>query len=268
MDLLPLPPPRRHVPLLARLLVQCAVLFALLCLFAEAIAYAQGGGGNAPLTAFSAATLFVSLGGMLVAALAQGYNTGTIFGKQVPKPWLPYLGFAGTFLVAAVASIKGATGPVDGLAWYNALQAGFYALVGPTVGVTFVQHAFAHKGGGGTAGAPPAGGGTVSPLVAGAAKAAAMLALCTMAFVAWAAYIGSGCTAQQGTKVVSGLPTDATFMACVWATYQGEPAGTPILQVLDDEVKACGGDGAAVVSTLDQKEPRALHAAVAHAAAK
>ena len=78
----------------------------------------------------------------------------------------------------------------------------------------------------------------------------------------------TGCTAQQGQTALNSVPVDAAFIACVSQSYAKEPAGTPILTVLEDGVVACGGTLLDVVNALDQKEPRAAHASVAHGSAQ
>ncbi len=78
----------------------------------------------------------------------------------------------------------------------------------------------------------------------------------------------TGCTAQQGQTAINSVPVDAAFVACVATTYAKEPAGTPILTVLEDGVAACGGSLLNVVNALDQSEPRAVHASVAHGSQK
>lgn len=287
MDLLPLPPTRRPVPLLARLLVQCAVLFALLCLFAEAVAYAQPTPApNAPplqdivslISAHGWLPLFAL--GLLYARKLCGPDSK--FPITIPPTWLPsvsaFFGLAygvvsslvngsalgPALLLCAVAA--GGSGFFDGLltAIFNHGAAPRWAQA-----LVFLFDDLTGGGTNSTAAGKNVKAAAAAPAASVAGKAgAALSALLLVLGLGGTLGTQSACTPQQGTKVVNGLPADATFIACVWNTYQAEPAGTPALQVLDDEVKACGGDGAAAVTVLDQKEPRALHASVAHAAAK
>src|ERR1700722_7553012 len=111
---------------LTRVLGTLLLSLVLVCLL-DRLAYAQAVAGvpPGPLTAFTSASLFISLGGPLVAALSQGYNTGPLFGQRVPKPWLPYLGYVGTFLAATVQSMA-ATTQTGALGWDNAVMGGFF----------------------------------------------------------------------------------------------------------------------------------------------
>jgi hypothetical protein len=74
----------------------------------------------------------------------------------------------------------------------------------------------------------------------------------------------TGCSAQQGQTVAQLLGPGLIFAGCVWSTYQKEPAGTSLVTVVGDEIAACGGDGATVITVLDQHEPPAMHARMAH----
>lgn len=49
------------------------------------------------------------------------------------------------------------------------------------------------------------------------------------------------------------------FADCVWSVYQAEPQGTPMVNVVADVAKTCGGDVPAIVNVLNTKESPALH---------
>ena len=76
------------------------------------------------------------------------------------------------------------------------------------------------------------------------------------------AFLLTGC--QQA---VSAIGPGIAFAGCVWNTYQGIPAGTPLVQVIAQEIQACGGDGVSVVTVLDQREAPAMHKTMAHESA-
>jgi len=80
-----------------------------------------------------------------------------------------------------------------------------------------------------------------------------MLAAVTLALVS------VGCA-----SAVNAIGPGIVFAGCVWTTYAKEAPGTPIGQVIADEIAACGGDAASVVVVLDQRETPAAHAHVAH----
>jgi hypothetical protein len=66
-------------------------------------------------------------------------------------------------------------------------------------------------------------------------------------------------------QAVAAIGPGVIFAGCVWTTYENEAPGVPIGQVIADEIAACGSDAANVVVVLDQHEPAASHAKVAHA---
>ncbi len=89
--------------------------------------------------------IIIALIGILLGYITQAVNTGSLFGQvTVPKPWLPYLTLAASFLGASVTSIMQST-TKDSAAWTTALFAGLLSLGGNTVGVTVKQHLDAHK---------------------------------------------------------------------------------------------------------------------------
>lgn len=65
----------------------------------------------------------------LVAFAVNAYNTGKVLGlATVPQTWLPYLGVAVPFVSAVYASVS-AAGNLSGVSWFNAVQAGLFALL-------------------------------------------------------------------------------------------------------------------------------------------
>ena len=69
------------------------------------------------------------------------------------------------------------------------------------------------------------------------------------------------CGCPQG---VSAITPGINFALCVWSTYSKEAPGTPVGQVVADEVAACGGDAVSVIVVLDGLEPKAKHTKAAH----
>ena len=65
-------------------------------------------------------------------------------------------------------------------------------------------------------------------------------------------------------QAVSAITPGINFALCVWSTYAKEAPGTPIGQVVADEVASCGGDIISIITVLDGLEPKAQHAHVAH----
>lgn len=100
---------------------------------------------------------------------------------------------------------------------------------------------------------------------ADAAKIAPLAMFCIVGiFVLAGARSLVGCTPQQGQTAVNTLGPGIAFVGCVWTTYQGIPAGTPIVQVIAQEIQACGGDAVNVATVLDQREAPAMHKTMAH----
>lgn len=92
-----------------------------------------------PLT-LTPTTIIISLLTVGTGYVANAVQTGSFLGvKTIPKPWLPYLALGGSFLTAGVQSIASAS-PVNAAAWFTALQAGLFALIGASAGVTVHQH--------------------------------------------------------------------------------------------------------------------------------
>ena len=287
MDLLPLPPTRRPVPLLARLLVQCAVLFALLCLFAEAVAYAQPTPTpNAPplqdivalISAHGWLPLFAL--GLLYARKLCGPDSK--FPITIPPTWLPsvsaFFGLAygvvsslvngsalgPALLLCAVAA--GGSGFFDGLLtaifnhgaaprWAQALVFLFDDLTGGATNAT--------KAGQAAKAAAPAATGPATPGTVAKAAGGALSALLVVLGLGAIIETQAGCPQAQAA-----IGPGIAFVECVVGKYLTEPAGTPMPTVVADEIAACGGDAASVVRALDAHEAPALHAGVAHAAAK
>jgi hypothetical protein len=77
------------------------------------------------------------------------------------------------------------------------------------------------------------------------------------------AFVVIACVGCQ--SAIAALAPGIAFTECVWQTYEAEPPGTPIGQVVTDEVAKCGGDAVNVVRVLDDREAPALHQTVAHA---
>jgi hypothetical protein len=80
--------------------------------------------------------------------------------------------------------------------------------------------------------------------------------------------VGAGCSPSQLQQASNVLAPGIAFVACVAKVYSGEAAGTPIPQVISDELATCGGQAADVVGALDTLEPPAAHATVAHGAVR
>lgn len=78
------------------------------------------------------------------------------------------------------------------------------------------------------------------------------------------ALLASGCTKAQAQQAQNAIGPGVVFAICVMTTYNHEAAGVPIAQLVSDELAACQGDAASVISVLDANESPALHAHVAH----
>jgi hypothetical protein len=98
------------------------------------VAFAQTDSTVEPLSNLSATSITIACLAGIVALLTSMYNTGTFFGlKTVPQTWLPYVGVALPFFGSAAISLHGVT-TLTALAIANALQQGFYALLGSGAG--------------------------------------------------------------------------------------------------------------------------------------
>jgi len=121
------------------------VLLVTAVLFTTGIAFAQT---PSPVPAPSVLTpqiAIVTIISLIVGFLGQAINTGSIFGFQtVPKAWIPYLTLGGSFLAAFGVSLQG-DATLNGTAWFNAVMAGFGALVFAAGGSAAHTHFNAHK---------------------------------------------------------------------------------------------------------------------------
>ena len=118
----------------------------LLILLVPTAAFAQT--PVAPVQTLSTETMIIALLAVLSGYVTHSISTGLVFGiKTIPKPWLPYLGLFGAFLVPLTASIYAASSSPTGatqVAWFNALLAGLIGLGGFVSGVTGKQAIDAH----------------------------------------------------------------------------------------------------------------------------
>lgn len=98
------------------------------------IAYAQ----TAPveLTVLTPAAIVIATLSFLTAFLVNAYNSGKFFGlTTVPVTWLPYIGVAAPFVTAVGASLQG-SGALSGVAVFNGIQAGLFALIASAGGAS------------------------------------------------------------------------------------------------------------------------------------
>lgn len=147
---------------MTKFLMGSGIMLAVMAL--PSIAFAQ----DATTPMASSDYLIMALGAV-VGFGSMAYNTGSIFGKKtIPKPWLPYVGAAVTFLGAADFALPKGTS----LTWtvlFVATIAGIKALSGAAGGAAFHSMLTAHKSSRGVAAAggssPPSGGIPVDPTV-------------------------------------------------------------------------------------------------------
>src|ERR1019366_155451 len=113
-------------------------IVAVIVVCTPSVAFAQGGASPASPVTF----------GMVLAALlgfmTMAYNTGSILGiKTVPKPALPYIGLAITFVAGFSQVIS--NGSLTLVGFEAALLAGFAALTGNATGAAAHALFTAHK---------------------------------------------------------------------------------------------------------------------------
>jgi hypothetical protein len=212
-----------------------------------------------PLTQMTGLGLVTTIIGVLAGACTSAVQSGSIFGiKTTPKAAYPYLAAIGAMAIAAGASLATAK-QLDPATDTNAVVAALFALFGKGFGASFHRMA-----------SPGTFVNGMSPGATSPAAVAAKLGTIAVTMLGLGGLFGTqtGCTAQQGQTALNSVPVDAAFVTCVSGVYAKEPAGTPILTVLEDGVAACGGSLLNVVNALDQSEPRAVHASVAHGSQK
>lgn len=120
----------------------------LVALLVPSVAFAQDA-APPQVSALSTSTVVIALLAGAVAFLSNAWNTGSFFGlKSVPVGWLPYFGVGLPFLAAVYESIAHA-GVLTGLSAFNAVLAGFFALLGSASGASahrsLSSHFYAHK---------------------------------------------------------------------------------------------------------------------------
>ena len=246
-----------------------------------------------PITAttISTATVLLAFLGVFVGFIVQGVNSGSLFGVvTIPKPALPYLGLAGSFLSAFVVSANAAP-TKDTAAWINALLAGLLALGGVAIGVTAKQHIDAHLRdktpvvGSGSNGAkvdavtkaanditppsttPPAAQRTsayrVNPrLVSSRLAFPRWITRTALAVVVSAISMASTAAVVESTGCANGAPTPQTqaeiaaseaLGACIEKEYVADATKTPppaALQIALDIASSCGAEAVDVVGAF------------------
>jgi hypothetical protein len=112
-------------------------------LLSTGIAFAQTPAPTpTPLTTQSAIVVILAL---IVGYIGQAVNTGNLFGiVTTPKAWIPYLTLLGSFLAAFGTSVQGDS-TLNGTAWFNAVIAGFAALMAAAGGSAAHTHLNSHK---------------------------------------------------------------------------------------------------------------------------
>jgi len=112
-------------------------------LLSTGIAFAQTPApAPAAITTQSAIVVILAL---IVGYIGQAVNTGNLFGiVTTPKAWIPYLTLFGSFLAAFGTSIQGDS-TLNGAAWFNAVIAGFAALMAAAGGSAAHTHLNSHK---------------------------------------------------------------------------------------------------------------------------
>jgi hypothetical protein len=126
--------------------IRTAMLFSLcltVALFSSSLAFAQTPSpAPAVITTQSAIVVILAL---IVGYIGQAVNTGNLFGiVTTPKAWIPYLTLFGSFLAAFGTSIQGDS-TLNSAAWFNAVTAGFSALMAAAGGSAAHTHLNAHK---------------------------------------------------------------------------------------------------------------------------
>jgi hypothetical protein len=112
-------------------------------LFSSGIAFAQAP-APAPSVITTQSAIVVILA-LIVGYIGQAVNTGNLFGiVTTPQAWIPYLTLLGSFLAAFGTSLQGDS-TLNGAAWFNAVIAGFTALMAAAGGSAAHNHFQTHK---------------------------------------------------------------------------------------------------------------------------
>jgi hypothetical protein len=148
------------------MLVGLSLTVTLLCV--SGLAFAQAPAPvPAPVVSLTPQTAIVAILALVAGFIGQAINSGNLFGiVTTPKAWIPYLTLVGSFIGAFGLSIQGDT-TLNETAWFNAVMAGFMALLSAAGGSAAHSHFTSHKNfqkrgpaapasNGGTAAAPPA----------------------------------------------------------------------------------------------------------------
>ncbi len=200
-------------------------LLIVLFLVVPSVALAQTPSAPVAVTAFSPTQITISVLAFVVALAVSAYNSGKIFGfATVPQPVLPYLGVGIPFLSAIYKSLS-AVSPITGIAVWNAIMAGLFALISSAVGagvhVTLQKH-FAQP-----------------YLTKAAQKAAKVVSMAAMAL-----FLSQASCVKVPPTVVP--PT----AACVDAVIVDALSGMNVDQIVVKEAPGCGIDAAQVIAIL------------------
>lgn len=242
-----------------RLTVFLLALPAALFLFAIFALPAFAQGTDAPTVTLTPEFVVTSLIGIVAGFVSMAVNTGKILGiKTVPKPYLPYLALAGSFVTAFGVSLG--THPLTALYVYMAALAGVGALMSSGGGAALHGLVTAHLSSRGVeatdeaaAAAPP------SPLVLtpssavtkpDAVKITEKLGplTCLMLVVSFGlASVGANCNGTITPATQADINAGLQLAACVENTYATDSAETPpasAIQIAIDEGTKCGADAA------------------------
>ena len=128
--------------------IRAIMLFSLALmgtLFSTGLAFAQTPNPPAPVPGLTVQTAIVTILALVVGYIGQAVNTGSVFGiVTTPKAWVPYLTLLGSFLGAVGVSLQG-DAVLNGTAWFNAVVAGFIALMAAAGGSAAHTTLNAHK---------------------------------------------------------------------------------------------------------------------------
>ena len=125
------------------MLVGLSLTVTLFCI--SGLAFAQAPTPAPAPSVISTQTAIVAILALVVGYIGQAVNTGSVFGvATTPKAWIPYLTLLGSFLGAFGLSIQGDSS-LNGASWFNAVIAGFTALMAAAGGSAAHTHLNAHK---------------------------------------------------------------------------------------------------------------------------
>jgi hypothetical protein len=121
-----------------------ALSFGAITSFAS-LALAQTSAPTPAVVTLTTQTAIVTILSLVAGFIGQAVNSGSLFGiVTTPKAWIPYLTLLGSFVTAFGLSLQGDS-TLNGTAWFNAVVAGFMALMSAAGGAAAHSHLNSHK---------------------------------------------------------------------------------------------------------------------------